>query len=391
MKVYCKGLFPCEGRKLNLQHYIDFIKENGHEIVNTVSEADKVLVWSCGFRDDYKIHSIDLIKKIETQYGKEVVVAGCLPDIDPDFLQENFHGKIIRWRDDENGMNQEFGKGVELNQIPFKYAVPKLINDLNQFRKENPDQDASFLDQFNKLYISEGCKLDCSYCSEKRTFPEYYSFPLEDLYQECKKVIDLTQDYNIMLQADSAGDYGIDIGLDFPTLLDKLLSIDPKVKIGIQGLNPLYIIKYFDYMSEFIKSGRSLHLRIPIQSASDKILKNMNRIYTRENIDKIYNFLDEIDFKDYSTDLIVGFPGEEEADFNESLEFVKQHVPTYVNLSKYMESSVIPSYKLSNKVTEDVKSERVKKAHQVFTSLSIYCNTDGGETVKERQRRISKI
>jgi len=68
-------------------------------------------------------------------------------------------------------------------------------------------------------------------------------------------MVEQTKDYDVMIQADSAGDYGINISTDLPSLLNKLLSIDQKIKIGIQGLNPLYFVKYFDFFTEFIEGG----------------------------------------------------------------------------------------------------------------------------------------
>lgn len=388
MNVLVRGLNPCEGRKLNIQHYRDYLAARGCRVVDTIQQADAVLLWSCGFREDYKKHTLEVIAGLQAQ-GKRVIVAGCLPGIDPERLAEVFSGEVVVWADEQDGLDRCFGPGATLEQTPRRLAVQRLVEDLAAFRKRNPQGEASYLDQFIKLFISQGCGCECTYCSEKRTFPAYRSFPLPELLAQCAEVMERTGFRDVMLQADSAGEYGRDIGSSLPELIDALLGLDPRVRVGVQGLNPVYVITYFEPLMRFLQSGRALHLRIPIQSASDEVLRRMNRGYTRSDLDRIFSTLDGMGFRDYSTDLIVGFPGEGEEDFLQSVQFVTAHVPTYVNLSRFMESATIPAARLDGKVPEAVKQSRIRRAVETFQPLGIFCNADDGSHARDRQRRIA--
>lgn len=387
VNIFIKGLNPCEGRKLNIQHYRDYLASRGCRVVDAVEQADVVLLWSCGFREDYKRHSLEIIAGLQAQ-GKRVIVAGCLPGIDPERLAEAFAGEVVLWADEQGGLDRCLGPGAALEEVPRRLAVERLVVDLAAFRKSNPQGEASFLDQFIKLFISQGCGCDCTYCSEKRTFPAYRSFPLPELLTQCREVMERTDFWDVMLQADSAGEYGRDIGSSLPELIDALLALDPRVRVGIQGLHPAFVLRYFEPLQRFWRSGRALHVRIPIQSASDEVLRRMNRGYTRDELERIFSTLDGMGFRDYSTDLIVGFPGEREEDFQQSLDFVTVHIPTYVNLSRFMESPTIPASQLDGKVAEPVKQERIQRAIALFQPLGVFCNADDGEHARDRQRRI---
>ena len=172
MKIFIKGLNSCTMRKQKLQQYQDFLANNGHEIVNDPHNCDKILVWTCAFREDVRDNSISEINKYQREYDAEVIVGGCLPDIDADLLKKNFNGQVISWRDDKTKMENIFGNDGKSFDLSTIFAEKNICDDTEKFRKENPDKDATFHDQFIKLVISEGCNYNCSYCSEKRAFPD---------------------------------------------------------------------------------------------------------------------------------------------------------------------------------------------------------------------------
>jgi tRNA A37 methylthiotransferase MiaB len=194
-----------------------------------------------------------------------------------------------------------------------------------------------------------------------------------------------------MLQADSMGHYGVDIGSSLMGLLEKLLGIDPTLKIGMPNIHPAHFILFLDEFRSFIQSGRSLHLRVPIQSASSKILERMGRGYDKQTIVNIFEMMKSSGFSDYSTDAIVGFPGETENDFACTMEFIDRFMPTYVNLSMYFDAPNLASYHFTKKVPLSIKKERIQRAEAHFSKRGIYCNTDGGKNSKERQRRIGVL
>ena len=318
------------------------------------------------------------------------MIAGCLPDIAPKLLSEKSSSRVINWRDDEDKMEEFFGaNNVKLNQASNILVEKQFCEDTEKYRKENPDKDATFHDQFIKLLISEGCNFDCTYCSERLMFPPYRSFQEEKLVQACRSMIEKTGKHEVILMADSLGDYGKDIGTNLPSLIRKLKTIHPDLKVALNNLNPASFIEYFDQIVDFLKNGDIRHLNLPIQSASPLILKLMDRSYTREDINRIFNLLNNIGFKEFDTHIIIGFPGETADDFEETITFLLHYKPKHVLTSRYMEAPEMPSAVLPNKVDLKTMINRSQEAFKRLTGAGIICNTDDSDLAKDRLKRIN--
>lgn len=390
MKIYLKGLNSCSTRKQKLKQYRNFLLANGCEIVNNPDDSDIILLWTCAFRSDLRDNSLAEVIRYQKEHSSGLVVAGCLPDIAPDLLKNIFPGRIIRWRDDKKKMTEIFGnEKFDFNQVSPIFCEENLCQDVEKFRKENPRQDAMFYDQFIKLVVSEGCNYNCAYCSEKLAFPAYHSFPEEDLIDACRLMIKNTGCQEVALLADSIGDYGCDIGSNLPALIHKLESIHPDLKIVLNHLHPASFIKFFDEMAGFFKAGLIKHLNLPVQSASNRILKLMNRMYTKEDIEKIFDFLNSIGSRDFDTHVLIGFPGETQEDFQETVQFILKHKPKYVLASSFMESRDMPAYNLSSKINEQAKQRRLQDFEKQMQACGIICNTNDSKLSLERLRRLN--
>lgn len=129
--------------------------------------------------------------------------------------------------------------------------------------------------------------------------------------------------YNITLSGDSIADYGVDFGSNIIRLLDYIGSVDENVSFNLLDFHPRMFIKYMDELISLAKKGKINHIGIPIQSGSVNILKAMRREF---NIEKFVIGLDEIKKcgVELSTDVIIGFPGETDADFEKTIELLKR-------------------------------------------------------------------
>jgi MiaB/RimO family radical SAM methylthiotransferase len=379
-------------RKQKLQQYHNFLIANGHEIVKNHSESDVILLWTCAFRKDVRDNSLSEIERYQRESKAELIVTGCLPDIAPDLLGKCFKGRVIRWCDDREKMEKFFGcKKCTFDSISPTFVEGSLCTDTETYRKENPDKDVTFHDQFIKLIVSEGCNYQCSYCSERLAFPPYRSFSEAELIETCRRMTDKTGHLEIMLLADSLGDYGCDSGSNLPALIRELKTLHPDLKIALNNLNPAGFIKFVDDMVEFLQKGYIRHLNLPIQSASEHILKLMNRPYTRKDIDKIFTLLNNINFTEFDTHLIVGFPGETEDAFKETVRFILRHRPKYILASGFMESEGMAASKLPDKVDDITKSLRLLDIEKQAKAAGIICNTDSSELGSERLRRLNYV
>lgn len=390
MKVYIKAMNSCIMRRQKLKQYHDYLLANGHKIVSNPAQGDTILMWTCAFRSDVRDNAVSEIERFYGLYGDKLIVGGCLPDIDPDLLSKNFYGTVIKWRDDKNKMSQIFGcKQRGLDKYFQVYIEDRLCCDTEQFRQSNPDKDATFHDQFIKLVISEGCNYKCSYCSERLAFPPYRSIPEQELVESCRRTVKRTGVKEIILLADSLGDYGCDIGTTLPSLLGRLTTISKDIKIALNNLNPASFIRYYEDMIEFLRNGRIRHINLPIQSASGRILKLMNRSYSLEDIEKIFSYLNKINFREFDTHVIAGFPGETEEDFSATIGFILKHRPKYVLASAYMESSIMASYTLPGKIVDSEKRARLIYLERTMRDAGIICNADNSQLSADRLRRLN--
>lgn len=389
MRVFTKGLNSCAMRKQNLQHYNNFLMANGHEVVSSPADAESIILWTCAFREDVRDNSLEAIRRFSTEYRGDVIVTGCLPDISPEMLRAVFDGRVIPWRNDGPAMERLFGGKYSFESVPGVFVEDNFCTDVAQFRRENPEKDATFQDQFIKLVISEGCHYQCSYCSERLAFPPFRSFPEKELVEKCREAIYRTGHKEVILLADSLGDYGADRGGSLPELIGKLLEIDPAVRVALSNLNPDGFIRFQDDLVAFIRNGKIRHLNLPIQSASDRILKLMNRPYSRDQIEQVLESLHALRFSEFDTHLLIGFPGETDSDFEETVRFIVRRGPKYVLASGFMETDSMPASRLPDKVGAEERGARLRRLSERMRAEGIICNTDDSALIRDRFRRLN--
>ncbi len=390
MKVFIHSLNTCGMRNAQVGQYRAFIDGNGHTLVESPDEADTILVWSCGFRGDVRDNTLGEIRTLEDQYDARVVVAGCVPDIDGKILAENFDGEVVPWKQHETRMEALFGTGAKrLKDSPRELVRPQLYSSEARFREENPGEPVPYIGRYTQVYIAEGCPLECTYCSERLAFPPFHSYSESDIVAATRAELERTGNTDVVLLADSVGHWGMDTERKLPDLVRALQNEIPNIRIAMQDMNPICFLDYEADFVEFLKAGLIAHLQVPIQSASDRILKLMKRPYKKVEIEQVFRTLSTSGFTELDTHQIVGFPGETEAEFQETVDFILRHHPKYALCNSYMEAQYAPSAKLPGKVDEETKRERIGVAAAAYKRAGIICNHDGSDLARERLRAMS--
>lgn len=389
MKIFIRFLNGCVMRRQKEMQYNNFFVQNGHELVDSATNSDYIIIWGCSFRADWRDASLSVINYYIDNFKQKIIIAGCLPSIAPEYIKKNKRIKLIPWKDDKC-FDDIFGDVFGLYKFNPVFIQNKICDNTEEYRKNNKDKDVTFHDQFVKVVIAIGCGFNCSYCSEKLAFPKYMSFSEKDIIKKCKDIIDKTKNYDVMLLADNLGQYGRDINSSLPKLIKKIKKIHPNIKFALNNLNPIYFIKFIDEMKFFIKNNWIKHLNLPIQSASDDMLKLMRRPYNKKDLIKIFVTLNELNFKDFDTHIIVGFPGETECDLIETIAFLLSIRPRYVLVSRYMEAKHTTSAKLLNKIDEKTVNDRIEKIKENLDRFGILYNTDDGELSSTRLKNLMK-
>lgn len=356
LKIALESL-GCSKNLVDAEIMMGILNKKGYKLVGEFSEADIIIVNTCGFIESAKQESIDTILEL-AEYKtngnlKILIVTGCLaqryaqelkaeiPEIDAIVGTGSYQNidEII------NGLKEE-KQIVSLNDIEFAYneELPRYIS--------TPSHMAY-------LKIGEGCDNHCTYCIIPKLRGKYRSRKMEDVIKEAKDLATRGVKELVVIAQDTTK-YGCDLyGKEMlPELLEELANIDGLKWIRIMYSYPesiteklVKVIKKYDNICNYFD--------MPIQHASNKILKLMNRKTTKEDVlSKIEMIRTHIPDATVRTTIIVGFPGETEEDFKEIVDFAKVVKFDRLGAFAYSREEDTAADKLPNHLEEEVKAER---------------------------------
>jgi ribosomal protein S12 methylthiotransferase len=302
----------CAKNTVDSETILSFFKRNGFNIVVNPIKADVIVINTCGFILPSKQESIDtIIKYIE--YGKKVVVVGCLVERYLDDLKESIP-EVDLWIP-----IRDYSKMASMVKGLFK---DEIIEEYNPYYRV---LSTPFYSGY--LKISDGCDNHCSYCAIPLIRGSFKSVPKEILIEEAKRMASIGVKELVVISQDTSK-YGFDIYENYRihNLLQDILDL--KLFVSIRLLY-LYSYEVTDDLIETIYQNREVllpYFDIPIQHASNKMLKLMNRKDKKEDIVTLINKIrNKFDRSIIRTTLIVGFPNETEEDFNELNDFIREN------------------------------------------------------------------
>ena len=332
--------YACELRLLDGMKIYRYLSKNKHKLVKSPRDADIILFVTCAVHNQTAENVINKIKEFQ-KYDAELIVAGCLPEIEKEKLAEIFDGRTISTKNIDqidnlfpenkikfDNINDE--NVINYSKVMVEYGIySKFMNYLLKrfFYKYDDD---SFLYNFSKkdplYYIkaSWGCNGNCSYCAIKKAIGPLKSKPIDECVKELKK--GLNKGYtNFILAADDIGAYGLGIGSNLPNLLIELTEIPEDYKISIREIGPGWVVKYINELEDIVKKHKIANMGITLQSYSSRILKRMNRYSDVDRIKDAFLRLKKSDSNlNFNTHIIIGFPTETEEEFKQTLYLIKE-------------------------------------------------------------------
>ena len=373
LKIALESL-GCSKNLVDAEIMMGILNRKGYKLVGDFEEADIILVNTCGFIESAKQESIDTILDLaqlkETGNLKLLIVTGCLaqryanelkeeiPEIDAIVGTGSYQqiDEIIANLEKENNI-------VSLNDIEFAYNedLPRYVT--------TPDYMAY-------LKIGEGCDNHCTYCIIPKLRGKYRSRKIEDIVKEAKDLAAKGVKELVVIAQDTTK-YGFDLygEVKLPELLEELAQIE-----GIKWIRIMYsypesiteelvkVMKKYDNICNYFD--------MPIQHASNRILKLMNRYTTKEDIrakvDMIRSYLPDATLR---TTIIVGFPGETDEDFKEVIEFAKEIKFDRLGAFAYSREEDTAADKLPNHLEEEVKLRRRDELMLVQQGISEELNS----------------
>ncbi len=299
----------------------------GYELSEIPEKADYVVVNTCAVKDPTEKHMRERIKEL-LDSGKRVIVTGCLPHVNPDAIDPRVSGilgvKSIDRIAEAISVAERGGKLVSVEGWRER-SIDKL--ELPRLWKSG----VAFV-----VPIGEGCLNACTYCATRFARGVLKSYKPELVVKWVKEA--LARGYReIQLSSEDTGCYGFDIGTNLAKLLDEITAIEGDFRVRVGMMNPNNAIKILDELVEAYQSEKVYKfLHLPVQSGNNEVLRRMGRTYTVEEFEEVVRtFRRKVPGLNLNTDIIVGFPGETEEAFQDTVELVKRVRPDKINVSRY--------------------------------------------------------
>jgi len=354
MKTIYIESYGCFANQDNESIMKGLLVKEGFKVINNEKNADIIIINTCVVKGSTASKMISRIRHFK---DKNLIISGCMPESET---------KLCRKLAPNASLINTFHVTDTIN------AVKSLLNnnpiELLGKRKEILLDLPKIEDKRLIIQISQGCNSYCSFCETKLAKGVLISYPKEKIIQEIKNKIRFHKTIN--LTATDTGCYGFDIKTNLPELLNEIVKIKGNFKIRIGMMNPEHVIKYSDELIEIYKNPKIIKfIHIPLQSGSDKVLKEMNRGYTIQQYKTIVKKLKkEIPNIHIATDLIVGYPSETEKDFRETLKLVKELKFNVINISKFSPRPGTKASKLKQLTSQEIKKRSIL-LHNLYKKL----------------------
>ena len=332
----------------------DLLKNRGYIEVSTEEEADISIINTCTVTNTADNKSFKTIRHAIKQNEEAIiVVVGC--------MSQNKKEEVLK----VDGVDIVLGNIGKSKVVEYIDEYIKTKNKkLDIYDMMDTTFEPMILNNFNKtrafVKIQDGCNNYCAFCIIPYVRGNVRSKEKADVIKEVKKLIKEGHK-EIVLTGIHTGHYGSDLNnYNFSNLLTDLCKIDGLERLRISSIE---ITELTDEFLNVLKNNKILvdHMHIPLQSGSDATLLRMNRKYNKKYfIDKIKKIRKIRPLISITTDVIVGFPGETEEEFNETIETIKKVEFTKLHVFPYSRRKGTKADEMENQIDERVKKDRVK-------------------------------
>ncbi len=359
----------CDKNLADSEEMLGLLTAGGHEITDDETQADAIVINTCCFIKDAKEESVETILEM-AEYKKTgnchaLIVTGCMaqryqkeiieevPEVDA-VLGTTSYGDIVKALEEAVAGNH-FEEFRDIDYLPDTGSKRVLTTG----------------GHFGYLKIAEGCDKHCTYCIIPKLRGKFRSVPMERLIAQAEDMAEQGVK-ELILVAQETTVYGKDLygKKSLHILLKKLCEIR-----GIRWIRILYCYpeEIYDELIETIRDEKKIchYLDIPIQHASDRILKRMGRRTSKQElIDIVGKLRKEIPDIVLRTTLITGFPGETEEDHEELKEFVDEMEFDRLGVFTYSPEENTPAAEMADQVPEEVKEERRDELMELQQEIS---------------------
>ena len=353
--IYTLG---CKVNTYESEYITSLFKERGYEIEDFHKDCDIYVINTCTVTNQSDRKDRKIINSVKNKDAC-VVVCGCFVESSKnydydgvDVIIGNYNkSKIVDLVEEHLKTKKQIVERCDIRKVPFEDMEIKNIETRTR--------------AFVK--IQDGCENYCSYCIIPFVRGKCRSKDKDTVIREITNLVDSGYK-EIVLTGIHTGNYGVDLNIKFSYLLEEILKIPNLKRLRISSIEITELDEKFLKLLE----NRILcnHLHIPLQSGSNKILKLMNRKYTKEEfleyVKKIRKIRPDIAL---TTDVIVGFPNETDDDFQESMEFIKKINFAKIHVFPYSKRDGTKAARMTGQINGSIKKERCKELLRVSKNL----------------------
>lgn len=369
MKILFVSL-GCDKNLVDSEEMLGILNNKHYEFTDDEKEADIIVINTCCFINDAKEESINTIIQM-AEYRKSgkckaLIVTGC--------LAQRYKEEIITEIPEVDAVlgtssYDSIAEAIEKSIAGEKY---QKYSSLENLLVEEKNRLVTTGGHYAYIKIAEGCNKCCTYCIIPKIRGNYRSVPIEQIIQTAEQLVE-NGAKEIILVAQETTVYGVDLygKKMLPQLLKELCKIKGLVWVRILYCYPEEIT---DELIQTIKTEPKIchYIDMPIQHASNHILKRMGRHTNQEHlITTINKIRHEIPDMVIRTTLITGFPGETEQDYDELLNFVDEMEFERLGVFTYSAEEDTPAADFDDQIEEDVKSDRRNKIMELQQEISL--------------------
>lgn len=384
-RIYVES-YGCSANTADMEIAKGMLSYEGHSLTLTLEQADVAIVFTCIVKTPTERKVIKKIKSIRNK-GVPLIVAGCMP-------------KALTRVVDEIAPNACMIGPDDLDKIPT--TVVDILQGKRSIHINGDSYDRGCQPRYrvNPLIhiapIASGCLGNCTYCIVKHARGKLHSFPHREIITGVGQALN-EGCHEVWVTAEDTAAYNDD-GVRLPDLVQMLCEFDDdfRIRVGMMTPNQVYPILE-DLLEAYDNEKVFKFLHLPVQSGNDEILQRMNRRYTvKEFKDLVSTFRERFPKISISTDIICGFPGETDEQFNDSRNLIQNLRPDVLNISRYWERPGTEAEKMNGKLHGRVTKERSRRLTTLWKQLAMdvgsrWVGWEGDILLDEYGKGISKV
>jgi threonylcarbamoyladenosine tRNA methylthiotransferase CDKAL1 len=347
--VFVEG-HGCSASLADTEIISGMVTNDGLKLVQDENLSDVAILVTCSVKTVTEQRMLSRIRELSKNGSRKVIVAGCLPKADPE--------KVLKIEPNLSMVGPNNLDAI----IPTIYSVlsGQQTISLESSKLIKLGMPRSRLNSaIGIVEISSGCLSSCTFCQVKLVKGTVFSYPEDEIVEEAKSLVSQGAKEIWLTSTDNAA-YGRDSKTSLSSLVRKVAVIPGDFKIRVGMMNPLLTGRDSEELLDCFKLRKVFKFaHLPVQSGSDRILKEMQRGYSVSEFESmVTRFREEITNITISTDMIVGFPSETEFEFNESMELLKRTRPDVLNLSRFGARTGTSAAIMSDQIVSDVAKRR---------------------------------